>query len=341
MALDAPLVIWGAGAIGGTIGAYLSRAGHDVLFVDSAAEHVARINQRGLTISGPIDRFTIAAKAVTPGELDGVYERIILAVKTPATVVAANALSRHLAADGFVVSAQNGLNEYVIADIVGPERVMGCFVNFGADYHAPGEILYGGRGAVVLGEMDGGATDRLTRLHGLLRAFEPDALITENIFGYLWSKMAYGAMLFAEALTEASIADCLAHPDYRELFIALAREVLAVARAHGVTPEAFNGFDPAAFMPGGNDGAARASMDKMVAFNRKSAKTHSGIWRDIAVRKRKTEVDALPGAVPALAAEKGLRAPLCERLTALIHDIEDGGRGQSWASLDALKAVLP
>ena len=140
---------------------------------------------------------------------------------------------------------------------------------------------------------------------------------------------------------DSSIADCLAHPDYRDLFIALAREVLAVAKAHGVALEPFNGFDPSALMPGGGDEAARACLDDMVAFNRKSAKTHSGIWRDIAVRKRKTEVDALPGAVPARAAEKGLAAPLCERLTQLIHDVEDGKRPQSWQTLDALKAVLP
>ena len=340
MALIPPLVIWGAGAIGGTIGAYMLRAGHDVLFVDSAADHVARINDDGLTVSGPIEAFTVAAQAVTPEALEGVYPRIILAVKTPATEEATRALAPHLAADGFVVSAQNGLNEYAMAEIVAARRVMGCFVNFGADYMAPGEILYGGRGAVVLGEIDGALSDRLAALYGLFREFEPDAVMTGNIFGYLWSKMAYGAMLFAEALTEASIADCLAHPDYRDLFIALAREVLAVAKAHGVALEPFNGFDPSALMPGGGDEAARACLDDMVAFNRKSAKTHSGIWRDIAVRKRKTEVDALPGAVPALARDKGLDAPLCETLTALIHDIEDGRRDQCWESLDALKEAL-
>ncbi len=341
MGLKPPLLIWGAGAIGGTIGASLARAGHEVLFVDSAADHVDRINDHGLTITGPIEAFTVAARAVTPEALEGVYPRIILAVKTPATVAAASALAGHLAADGYVVSAQNGLNEYIIGEAVGRARVIGCFVNFGADYMAPGKIMYGGRGAVVLGEIDGRATGRLGALHGLLRNFDPGAAMTGNIFGYLWSKMAYGAMLFAEALTEASIADCLAHPGYRDLFIALARETLAVALAHGVTPEAFNGFDPQAFLPGGGDDEALRSMDDMVAFNRRSAKTHSGIWRDLAVRKRKTEVDALPGAVPALAREKGLAAPLCERLAELIHDIEDGRRRQSWHSLDALKAVLP
>ncbi len=338
--IDPPLVIWGAGAIGGTIGAYLARAGQEVLFVDSVEEHVARICDRGLTISGPIETFTVPARAVTPAALEGRFERIVLAVKTPATQVATQALSPHLTPDGFVVSAQNGLNETLIADLVGAERTMGCFVNFGADYLAPGEILYGGRGAVVLGEIDGRASDRLRALHALFQEFEPAAVMSTNVFGFLWSKMAYGALLFAEALTEASIADCLDHPDYRALHIALAREVLAVAEARGITLEAFDGFDPTAFLPGGSDAAARASLDDLARFNRKSAKTHSGIWRDLAVRKRATEVDALPGAIPPLAAEVGLSAPLCAKLTELIHEIERGERRQSWESLDALKAVL-
>ena len=335
-----PLLIWGAGAIGGTIGAYLLRAGHDVLFVDTAADHVARINARGLTITGPIDSFTVPARAVMPEALEGVYDRIVLAVKTPATRAAVQRLTPHLTPGGYIVSAQNGLNEPLIASIAGPARTMGCFVNFGADYHGPGEILYGGRGAVVVGEIDSQVSERARALTALFQDFDPDAITTANIYGYLWSKMAYGAMLFAEALTEASIADCLDHPDYRELFISLAREVLAVAQAHGVMLEPFNGFDPAAFLPGGGDRAAQASLDIMVAFNRRSAKTHSGIWRDIAVRKRKTEVDALPGAIPELASEKGMAAPLCARLTALIHEVEDGTRPQSWQTLDALKTVM-
>ncbi len=337
---EPPLLIWGAGAIGGTIGAYLARAGHGVLFVDTDPDHVARINEGGLTISGPIECFTVPAKAVTPESLDGIFERIVLAVKTPATRAAARALAPHLAPGGYVVSAQNGLNEPLIAVAVGGARTLGCFVNFGADYRAPGEILYGGRGAVVVGEIDGRITERVRALETLLHDFEPKAISSANIFGYLWSKMAYGAMLFAEALTEASIADCLDHPGYRGLFIALAREVLAVAQAHGVTLESFNGFDPEAFLPGGGDRAALESLATMAAFNRRSAKTHSGIWRDIAVRKRKTEVDALPGAVVALAREKGLAAPLCARLTELIHEVEDGKRRQSWQSLDALKATM-
>jgi len=331
-----PILVWGAGAIGGTIGAYLQRAGKPVHFVDRAADHVAAIAARGLEITGPIAEFRVAAPASTPAELSGRFDTVFLCVKAQDTASAVAALAPFLADDGYVVSAQNGLNEIVIAERVGQRRTIGAFVNFGADYLSPGVVHYGGRGAVVVGELDGQVTPRLEALHRLLLLFDDRAVLTGNIWGYLWSKLAYGALLFATALTDASIADCLASPTHRSLLIALGREVVRVAAVSGITLEPFNGFDPAAFLPEASVAAGAASLDELVAFNRKSAKTHSGIWRDLAVRKRRTEVDAQLGPVADAAGRHGLSAPLTRRLIELIHDIEEGRRPQDWSTLDAL-----
>jgi 2-dehydropantoate 2-reductase len=333
-----PILVWGAGAIGGTVGAYLRRAGETVLFVDKVAEHVAAINRDGLAINGPIAEFTVRAEARTPAQLEGRFDRVLLCVKSHDTAAAVPSLAPHLASDGYVVSLQNGLNEQVIAAGVGAARTIGAFVNFGADYLSPGVVHYGGRGAVVLGELDGKITPRLAELHRLMLQFDDRAITTGNIWGYLWSKLGYGALLFATALTDASIADCLASPAHRPVLVALGREVAGIATAAGIRLESFNGFDPAAFRPGASDAAAAASIDELVAFNRRSAKTHSGIWRDLAVRKRKTEIDAQLGPVVATAAAHGLAAPLSARLIELIHDIEEGRRPLAWSTLDALAA---
>ena len=224
-------LIWGAGAIGGTLGAYLARAGHDVTMVDVVVEHVDAINRDGLRVTGPIAEFTAHMPAFTPQALTGSWETIVLATKAHHTAAAVRTLLPHLAADGYVVSAQNGLNELVIAAVVGAPRTMGAFVNFGADYLEPGVVHYGGRGAVVVGEIDGHVTPRVTALGHTWRDFDPSAIVTPNIWGYLWGKEAYGAMLFATALTNESIADALAMPIHGPRYIALAREILAVAAA--------------------------------------------------------------------------------------------------------------
>ena len=76
-----PILIWGAGAIGGTIGAFLSRAGFPVLLVDAVSAHVEAMHTKGLTIRGPVDAFTATVEATIPAQLSGVYQRILLCVK--------------------------------------------------------------------------------------------------------------------------------------------------------------------------------------------------------------------------------------------------------------------
>lgn len=333
------ILIWGGGAIGGTLAAYMARAGHPVLLVDIVAAHVEACRTRGLHIFGPVEEFTVRIAAATPEEVTGRYRRTILAVKAQATADAIQALSPHVAEDGFVLSAQNGLNEIEIARVVGDARTIGCFVNFGADWHGPGEIMFGNRAAVVVGEIDGAVRERTRALHALLSQFEPDAVLTDNIWGYLWGKLAYGAMLFATALTPESMADNFADPRRTVVFEALGREVMKVARARGVTPVGFNGFDPAAFAPEASSSRSHASIAALAEFNRHSAKTHSGIWRDLAVRKRRTEVDPQIGIIATLGAEKGVATPAITRLVELIHDVEDGRRELNATTFDELIAV--
>ena len=305
-------VVVGAGAIGGTVGAQLVRSGKEVLFCDADPAHVAAINERGLRIEGPVEEFTAAARAVPPDELPDGLQTVLLAVKSQHTAEALQAVGPRLAPDGFVVSLQNGVNEPLIASLVGGERTVGAFVNFGADYLEPGRIFLGGRGALYVGELDGSRTDRLETL---LRDL-PNAKETTNINGLLWAKEAYGAMLFATAVSDLSIVDALSEPRYRPVYVQLAREVLAAAPG---PVEPFDGFDADDL-----DG----SIERLVEFNRRSAKTHSGIYRDLMVRRRPTEKSML----------EGIDGPLLQRTLELIGEIEAGRRTCEVANLQLLAA---
>ncbi|WP_371060514.1 ketopantoate reductase family protein [Rhodosalinus sp. 5P4] len=326
--MSEPILIWGAGAIGGILGAYLARAGHDVRMVDIVEDHVRAMREDGLVIEGPVEAFTQKLPASTPAELKGRFQRIILAVKAHHTEAALDMLVPHLAPGGFVVSAQNGLNEIAIANRIGTQNTVGCFVNYGADWLEPGRILYGNRAAVAVGELDGRNIDRTREIHALLRIVEPNAVLTDNIWGYLWGKLGYGALLFATALTPLSMSDAMARPEHRAVYQALGHEVMRLAAAQGIEPLGFNGFDPEAFRIADTARMA-ASLDAMVEHNRHTAKTHSGIWRDLAVRKRRTEVDAQVGLLVDLGREHGVETPTLARMVQLIHDIEEGRREQS------------
>jgi 2-dehydropantoate 2-reductase len=306
------VTIIGSGAIGGTLGAHMIRAGHDITLCDADAAHVAAIRERGLIIEGPVNEFTVAARAITPRELPERIEHAIVAVKSLHTPAAAELLRGRLAPDGYVLTVQNGLTADTLVAAVGRTRVLSSFVNFGADVMAPGRIMQGNVATFRVGELDGG---RITPRVLDLAAALPYAQATDNVLGFLWGKEAYGAMLWAGAVSDLTIAEHLEDPRYRPVMLAVAREVLAQAP---VQVESFDGFEP-------DD--LEGSLDRLAEFNRNSAKKYSGIYRDLVVRKRKTEIDEVL---------RDISGPVFNKVAELIHDIEAGRRVNERANLDLL-----
>lgn len=306
--------VLGCGAIGGTVAAGLARDGHDVVVCDADPAVVSAVRERGLRIEGPVEQYTVRLPAILPAELPGQIDGpVLIAVKAQHTQAAAAQLAGRLAGGGFVVSLQNGLTAPLLAAALGAERVVEAVVNFGADVVEPGVILRGNRATFMIGELDGRDSDRVARL----AADIADARPSSAILRYTWGKEAYGAILFATAVSDLPIHAVLAEPCYRPLLTAVAREVLAQAP---VTPLPLDGFDPADL-----DG----SLDRLAAFNRQSAKSHSGIYRDLAVRRRPTEATAILGP---------LRGFLIRQVEDLIHAIERGERTCCRANLDLLAA---
>ena len=307
-------IVLGCGAIGGTVAAGLVRDGHDVLVCDADAAVVRAVNDAGLRIEGPVEQFTVKVPAVLPADLPGQIDGpVLVAVKAHHTGTAAALLAGRLTGDGFAVSLQNGLTAAMLADVLGSDRVVGAAVNFGADAIEPGVILRGNRATLLIGELDGRPSERVARLAADLA----DARATADVLGYIWTKEAYGATLFATAVSDLPIHAVFADPAYRPLLTAVAAEVLAQAP---VRPLPLDGFDPAD-VPG--------SLDRMVEFNRQSAKSHSGVYRDLAIRHRPTEAGAILGP---------LHGDLLRRISELVGAIERGERTCTRENLDLLAA---
>ncbi len=329
------ITIVGAGAIGGVLGAYLTRAGERVRLVDTDADHVAAMRVNGLTIQGFAETFTVPVEASTPEDLTEPLDVVLLAVKAQHTMDAIEEIRPLLTPTSVVVSCQNGLCERVIAGLIGAERTVGCFVNFSADYIEPGVIAYGGVGSLYLGELDGHLSDRVRALQDALTPWGA-VQVTDNIWGYLWGKMGYANMLFATALVDATMADVIDR--YRPLMVELATEVYAVAAREGVTAEPFDNVEPSIYYPPERRDplVIQQSLDALVARRRRDKKSKSGIWRDLAVRRRKTEVDQQIALVADVAASHGLPVPLTDRLVDMIHDLEEGRRPMSWDNTEEL-----
>ena len=304
----------GCGAIGGTVAAGLVRDGHDVLLCDADPSVVAAINADGLRIEGPVEQFTTHPAAIGPGGLpDEIDFPVLVACKQHHTAAAAALLAGRLAGEAFVVSLQNGLPSPALADAAGPGRVVQACVNFGADVVAPGVVMRGNRGTFKIGEIDGTPSARVDAL----AADIADAEATTQVMGFVWGKEAYGATLFATAVSDLAIHEVFDDPAYHPLLLAIASEVLEQAP---VRPLPLDGFDPDD-LPG--------SLSRLADFNRRSAKSHSGIYRDLMIRRRKTEAEAILGP---------LRGFLVSRTAELIAAIETGTRTCCRENLDLLAA---
>ena len=335
------ITIYGAGAIGGVTGAALARAGHDVLLVDRAEDHVAAMNAHGLTIESREGSVTVPVRAITPGALGHGLGLVLLAVKSQDTSGALEVLTPRLAADGAIVSLQNGLNEELIAEKIGAPRTVGCLVNWAADWVAPGRILHGGHGALVLGELDGRMSDRVQGLAKLLAVVAPTE-VTDNVLGYTWAKHVYGALLVATAVVDAHVYEVVERsPEVQQMLVALVVENMRAAEAAGIRLEPFDEYAPADYRAAarGDLAARQRAMEIIARHYRQHTKTKTGIWRDLVVRRRKTEVGALLGATVAKARTLGLGMPLTERLIAMIEDLELGRRAMSWNNIDELVAA--
>jgi 2-dehydropantoate 2-reductase len=333
------LTIVGAGAIGGITGAHLARAGHHVQLVEKDREHAEAIRREGLQIGGKSE-FSVRVPVFFPDEVPGPIEVLILAVKTLHTREALEPLVPLLSQDGYVVSMQNGLEEAKIATLVGSQRTVGAFLTFGGYFDRPGRLIYSGPGSLRVGELNGRITPRLQTLAQVLSDFHR-AEPTDNIQGFLWGKLVLSTMYFATATVDADVVDILARPECRKVLTELVGEALRVADALGIRVEPVDGFAAAALRRGADTPEALAAWGAQVAYWNRGVSRRTGVWRDLAVRRRRTEAGPILGALVDAAQAAGLAVPHAQKLVQTIHEIEDGRRQMDWVNLTEIGSSRP
>ncbi len=349
------VTIIGAGAIGGLAGAYMSRAGCDVLLVDRWREHVDALNRYGLRVDGVRGNLTIPVRACTPDDLEGPLEAVLIATKSQHTEAALEQLLPHFGPDTFIVSYQNGFNEPGIvaalerAGLGGKERVMGSIPNYGGALVDPGYIEFVHEGPIQLGEMTGERTPRLAALSEMLSSLT-EVKLSDNIWGQVWSKEVYSAQVVFSALADARIHETLGVERYARVAGAVVREALEIAEANGITVEAFDFFDPANYKPE-TPADTRKLLDNInhaIWLLKKDQKEDahqfkkkgSGIWWDIVYRNRPSEVRASNGKLVAYGKAAGVDVRLNEKLCAMIYEIEAGERELGFHNYDELEAYV-
>lgn len=333
----------GAGAIGGTVAHALAKAGHEVTLVDTDDAHIEAIRADGLRIRGVdgTDDAVAVERAYTPSTYPAdapKIDRVVISTKSQHTRDAAQWAAPLLADDGYVVSLQNGHNEPVIAAEVGADRVIGAFVNIFTDYLEPGVVSFGGAGALAVGVPGGGAPDsRALQVAADFRKYGP-VESSANVAGYRFAKRGFGGILGLTTLVDAPMADIV--DANRDLAAAIAVESTEVAIRAGIVLESFDGYEPYAFRADATADVRDAALDRVVKFLAGQPKDRSGVFRDIAVRKRPTERGLIDDGYADLAKKHGVDTSFSAAVSSILAKISAGELDFSAVHLDTLRSLL-
>lgn len=298
------ICVIGAGALGGTFGARLSMAGHEVSLVDAWSAHVEAINEHGLRIDGIPGAHRVRLHAST--SVDGLSGQDLALVATDANATAAGAAAaaRVLSDRGVALTVQNGIGniERLVAAI-GAERVLGgsTMASFRTD--GPGSINQTHAGPTTIGELDGSDSERLRAVAAAIGGAGMEVRISSDIMAVIWEKfllnLAINPICAVTFLRLGEFARLEATDRFQDHIL---DEAFAVIRAKGLKLDL--------------DGLRR----KIKAHSR--AKYSKPSMLQHMERGRRTEVDALNGALVREAEALGLSAPYNDALVALVKGCE-------------------
>jgi 2-dehydropantoate 2-reductase len=344
MALE-KLAVFGGGAIGSMIGAYLTRAGHDITLIDLWPAHVEMMKQVGLRLTSQDEDFTAKPKALHLVELCRLrtqFDAVFLAVKSYDSVWAATCISSHLTPTGILVSTQNSINEEWLAPVIGYTRLLGCVVLPGASLDGPGHVRRFGSSlepSFIGGELHGLVTRRLSELVDMLSAAGP-ARITTNLWGERWAKLIANCMANGLAgITGLSNVELRGHAQVFPMTVRIAAEALAVAHTLGVQVEPIGGVPAQAYLDAASGDGRETLRATWVERGRSIGSGRLSLLQDV-IKGRRTEVEYLNGYVVRKGREVALSTPMNEAIVELTKRVEAGALIPSSANLELLRAYL-
>lgn len=322
--------MYGAGSIGCYVGGRLAAAGADVVLV--GRERIgAAIAAHGLHLTD-LDGADLRVAEIPFGTDPSAAvdaDLVLVTVKSAATAEVADALAGVLRPGALVVSLQNGLsNADVLRTRLNGHEVLAGMVPFNVVNRGDGAFHQGSEGDLEVA--------RSTALTAYVDTFAAAGLpLTQHddMPSVLWAKLLLNLNNPVNALSGLPLKDELSQRDYRRCLALAQREALEIGRAAGLTPARLTPL-PATLIPrllAVPDVVFRAVAQSMLAID---PLARSSMWEDLEAG-RSTEIDWINGEVVRLAEAHGRKAPVNERLVALVRAAEQGGR-RDWSGTELL-----
>lgn len=343
--MDKTIAVLGTGAVGGSIGADLTRAGHDVILIDQWPAHVDAMNANGLRVVMPHAELHTPVRAChlcDVSTLNPQLDIVFLAAKSYDTRWMTELVRPYLKPDGVLVGVQNGMNEESIIPIVGYPRVIGCAFELSAEVFTPGVVQRNtthDRAWFGIGELHGRITPRLREIEKIMSCVGK-VVVTTNIHGAKWSKLVNSSMILAPfGMLGLQSWEATEIPAVFKLCIRLGRETLAVGAALGYTIEPIFGLSAEEFM-GSTDEIVEKLLITIVRHHGETAHKVRGVVLQDYLKGRYTETDYLSGLVVRKGREANVPTPANEAVTEVNRRIRAGALKPERSNLALIEQMI-
>lgn len=306
------ILIMGTGGVGGYYGGLLAQQGNEVTFISRGA-HLYAIRHEGLKVKSVHGDFTVFPANATedPAKVEPV-DLILFCVKTYGTDEAAEAIRPAVGPQTVVMSLQNGIDAAErIGKVIGPEHVLGGVTWLSSAVEAPGVIRQVSQfRRIVLGELDGGTSQRTQSIYEVLNQTGITVEISEDIQKVLWTKLVFiAAVSSVGSLTRMPMGDYRSIPETRSLLSRIMQEVEAVARAQGVNLEG-------------------DVVQKWLEFVDEAAPQMKPSMQLDVETNRRTELESMVGVIGRKGRELGVSTPVADFVYASLLPIELKARSE-------------
>ncbi len=353
------IAVLGAGAIGASIGAYLIREGYDITLIDQWAANIDKIRSDGLKLTNLKGEFTVPAKALHLSEVSSLREQfdiVYLSVKSYDTCWSTYFIEPYLKPTGFILPAQNGLNDEVVASIVGFNRTVGCVPSISVGMYEPGHVIRTDpmtSHCFTVGELNGLITPRVKEVVEALEILGPSEATT-NIWGARWAKLVINCMNNALSGIIGPAISSLneKQKDSANLIRAVTgSEVAKVAQALGIVLGPIFGIPAQDFVKATTIADIRALKETIAAVFKKrylnpeqtrnlGAPDRPSLLQDV-IKGRRTEVDYLNGEAVSKGKTVGVPTPINQAIVDITKKIEEGKVKPDPSNLERLMPYVP
>ena len=322
------IIVAGAGAIGGTVAVLLKEAGYDVSIMCHSAASKETIEKEGFYLGGAKGDHYVKFDCYSSAEElgDKKFDIVIIATKYAHMAECAKTMLPFVAQDGLVVGMQNGLLTEELGEIVGRDKVVGCMIGFGATRNSVNNVTMTSKGEFYVGMLDGRKPKNLEVFAEMLRTVLPTEISME-IQRQQYSKLIINSCINAVAgITGNVLGEILQDVRARDLFLNIAREGMAVAKAMGINVPKYGVMLEYKMLALGNNKVYNSACKLVVRMVGKLYSDVKPSTLQSLEKGEKTEIDILNGYFVENGNKYGVATPVNTKLVQMIHEIEEGKR---------------